>query len=120
MGAPGTTDAEAAIIEANNSLYGSQGFFLSVNGGEPDKYHLSRPIEELKARANREWRRAEALNLENAALREALESIRLYANDTLSGRVDGPDDRDWQRGAVVELRNRARAALAAARGESGR
>ena len=45
------------------------------------------------------------------ALVEALQSIRLYANDTLSGRVDGPDDRDWQRTAVIELRDRARAAL---------
>ncbi|MGY3588044.1 hypothetical protein [Bradyrhizobium sp. USDA 4350] len=47
----------------------------------------------------------------HAALREALESIRVYANDTLSGRADGPDDREWQRAAVIELRNRARAAL---------
>lgn len=43
--------SRAAIAEANNSLYGSQNFFLSVNGGEPNKYHLARPIEDLKARA---------------------------------------------------------------------
>jgi hypothetical protein len=43
---------------------------------------------------------------------DALSSIRLYANDTLSGRADGPDDREWQRSAVVEIRNHARAAIA--------
>lgn len=46
-------------------------------------------------------------------LLEALESIRQYANDTLSGRADGgPDDRAWQRECVVECRNRARDAIA--------
>lgn len=50
---------------------------------------------------------------EIARLREALSSIRQYGNDTLSGRADGgPDDRKWQREAVIEMRNRARAALA--------
>jgi hypothetical protein len=48
----------------------------------------------------------------------ALESIRLYANDTLSGRADGgPDDRAWQREAVIECRNRARTALSNIKGE---
>lgn len=47
-----------------------------------------------------------------AELEGALESIYVYANDTLSGRVDGPDDRGWQRAAVAVCRNRARAALA--------
>jgi len=42
-------------------------------------------------------------------LEEAIDGIYIYANDTLSGRVDGgPDDREWQRAAVVEIRNRAR------------
>jgi hypothetical protein len=40
-------------------------------------------------------------------LRAALESIRQYGSDTLSGRADGPDDRAWQRGAVLEMTNRA-------------
>lgn len=48
-------------------------------------------------------------------LLEALESIRTYANDTLSGRADGgPDDRAWQRECVIECRNRARDAIAKA------
>jgi hypothetical protein len=50
-------------------------------------------------------------NGELERLREALAGIRQYANDTLSGRVDGPDDRDWQRQGIVEIRNRARDAL---------
>lgn len=45
-------------------------------------------------------------------LREALSSIQRYGLDTLSGRVNGPDDRAWQRGAVNEMTKRAQAALA--------
>lgn len=56
---------------------------------------------------------AERLTRERNELARALESIRVYASDTLSGRADGPDDRAWQREGVVEIRNRARAALAA-------
>jgi hypothetical protein len=43
-------EARQLVIEANNSLYGSQGYFHSLNGGEFDKYHLARGIEDLKAR----------------------------------------------------------------------
>lgn len=50
-------------------------------------------------------------------LLEALKSIRLYANDTLSGRVDGPADARWYAEGIAELRNRARAAIALATGE---
>lgn len=49
-------ELEAVVAEANNSLYGSQGAFLSLNGGPSEKYHLSRPIERLKERSNRFWR----------------------------------------------------------------
>lgn len=44
-------------------------------------------------------------------LRAALESVRQYGSDTLSGRIDGPDDLDWQRAAVLEMTRRARLAL---------
>ena len=44
-------EARTIVVEANNSLYGSQGYFHSTNGGPFDKYHLARPIEELKSRA---------------------------------------------------------------------
>lgn len=42
-------EARQLVIEANNSLYGSQGYFHSLNGGDFDKYHLARGIEDLKA-----------------------------------------------------------------------
>lgn len=41
-------EAREAIAEANNSLFGSKEFFLSLIGGKNDKNHLSRAIEELK------------------------------------------------------------------------
>lgn len=44
-------------------------------------------------------------------LRDALGAIRQYGVDTLTGRVDGPDDRAWQRAAVNEMAKRARLAL---------
>ncbi len=47
-------------------------------------------------------------------LMDALSGIRLYSNDTLSGRVDGPSDANWYREGIVELRNRARDAINAA------
>lgn len=54
----------------------------------------------------------------DSEMRETLDSIVIYASDTLSGRTDGPDDRTWQREAVRELRKRAIAALAKADGRS--
>lgn len=47
-------------------------------------------------------------------LAEVLEGIRLYNNDTLSGRTDcgGPENREWYREGIIEVRNRANAALA--------
>lgn len=51
------------------------------------------------------------LRAEIKRLREALDSIHQYGSDTLSGRMDGPDDRKWQREAVAEMTRRARAAL---------
>ncbi|MBR0946699.1 hypothetical protein ABIF68_007827 [Bradyrhizobium japonicum] len=42
-------EARQMVIEANNSLYGSQGYFHSLDGGPFDRYHLSRGIEKLKA-----------------------------------------------------------------------
>lgn len=43
-------EARALVVEANNSLYGSQGYFHSLNGGEFNKYHLAEGIEDLKTR----------------------------------------------------------------------
>ena len=44
---------------------------------------------------------------------EALEGIQRYGLDTLSGRVDGPDDREWQRAGVNEMTKRARLGITA-------
>lgn len=49
-----------------------------------------------------------------AMLMDALSGIRLYANDTLSGRADGPTDASWYSEGIIELRNRARDAMNAA------
>ena len=46
-------NAREVIIEANNSLYGSQGYFLSLDGGPPNKYHLAEGIEKLKSNARK-------------------------------------------------------------------
>lgn len=63
-------------------------------------------------RANDHWRTAYLeLWARVQELEEALDSIRQYGSDTLSGRTDGPDDRNWQRGAVLEMTKRADAAL---------
>lgn len=51
------------------------------------------------------------------ALLEALQSIRRYGLDTLSGRADGgADDREWQRESVNEMTKRARIAIEKATG----
>lgn len=47
----------------------------------------------------------------NAELVEALLGIYRYGMDTLSGRVDGTDDRAWQREAVKEMSYRAEDAI---------
>lgn len=51
--------------------------------------------------------------------REALTSIQRYGFDTLSGRADGADDRNWQRQAVREMTRRATDALAAQAKQGG-
>ena len=61
-------EAQQLVTEANNSLYGSQGYFHSLNGGPFNKYHLAEGIETLKASSNRNYHRIEALE---AALRHA-------------------------------------------------
>jgi hypothetical protein len=44
-------EARQLVAEANNSLYGSQGYFHSLTGGPFNKYHLAEGIENLKAAA---------------------------------------------------------------------
>lgn len=64
--------------------------------------------------AGRAQKHAAELQAQVDALAGALQAIRQYGSDTLSGRTDGPDDRAWQRAAVREMTKRASAALAAA------
>ena len=52
-----------------------------------------------------------ALVNERDRFKDALESIERYGLDTLSGRVDGPDDRAWQRAGELEMTRRAQLAL---------
>jgi hypothetical protein len=55
---------------------------------------------------------------ERDELLDALQSISLYANDTLSGRSDGLPDNNWYAEGIRELRNRARAAIAKVKGKT--
>lgn len=66
-------EAQALVTEANNSLYGSQGYFHSLNGGPFDKYHLASGIETVKESSRKEWRRAEAAESRATALSAELE-----------------------------------------------
>lgn len=99
------------VSEANNSLYGSQGYFHSLNGGAFDRYHLATGIESLKASSRAEWRRAEAAEAQRDQLAEALRGMvarfELYAgpNDMHAGHHD------------IALLARARAALASLEGK---
>lgn len=83
-------EAKAVITEANNSLYGSQGFFLSTDGGAPDKYHLARPIEDLKARSNKLYNQLTASEARECELRAALEEVTDLAGSLLWKAEDDP------------------------------
>ena len=71
-------EARALVIEANNSLYGSQGYFYSLNGGPFDKYHLSTGIENLKSACNSRWHALTAAEAKAALMGEALKQARAY------------------------------------------
>lgn len=48
-------EARLLVTEANNSLYGSHGYFHSLNGDPFDRYHLANGIEALKQTSNLRW-----------------------------------------------------------------
>ena len=56
---------KAVIARANNSLFGSFNFFLSLDGSEGTEHHLSDAIEDLKAEANDRYQ--EIVKLKDAA-----------------------------------------------------
>lgn len=71
---PKFEEAKKAIAWANNSLYGSHGYFLSDCGGPANEHHLDAPIENLKADCNR-WYRAASPYATPEALAEALSAL---------------------------------------------
>lgn len=71
-------EARALVAEANNSLYGSQGYFHSLNGGPFDKYHLANGIEELKS-SSRRTHRAEARLSEAVKVLEPIRTVEMLS-----------------------------------------
>jgi hypothetical protein len=67
-------EARLLVTEANNSLYGSQGYFHSLNGGPFDKYHLARGIENLKDSARKRDRAEARVLILEEGLREFRDS----------------------------------------------
>lgn len=61
---------KSVIAWANNSLYGSHGFFLSLNGGEPNVHHLDEGIEEIKSLRRKDYRDGLHLNILAEAMAE--------------------------------------------------
>jgi hypothetical protein len=76
--------AKAVIGEANNSLYGSQSYFITTAKGEvagalgvtdpPDKNHLAHRIEALKSDSRAAWRAMR--QLESGLSNDALDTLR--------------------------------------------
>lgn len=65
---------------------------------------LSGMLTESRVATKSAEERADALAVENAAMRNALESIRIYSSDTLSGPSDSvPDMAAWLREGVEHL-----------------
>lgn len=76
---------------------------------DPSAQYLQRAAKNIEAALVASEAEVERLQGRERSLLDVIDAIYLYANDTLSGRADGgPDDRDWQRAAVIEIRNRAR------------
>ena len=78
-------------------------------------YLLSAERDAIEALLRRQHPEIERLTADNEALRrdaerlqDVVDSIYVYANDTLSGPAIGPDDRKFYREGIVEIRNRAR------------
>lgn len=63
-------EARLLVTEANNSLFGSQGYFHSLNSVPFDKHHLSRAIEDLKENARRAITAERELDTANANHRD--------------------------------------------------
>src|SRR3546814_66642 len=82
-------EARGLVIEANNSLFGSQGYFHSSDGGAYDRYHLARAIEDLKARSRKSAAaiaRAEAAERDALAKQARIDALMMeYCPDEITG-----------------------------------
>lgn len=73
---------ERVIAWANNSLFGSHNFFLSLNGGEDNEHHLDTAIEKLKEQTRNYWSRIANLEDElDIANRQIAETGRAWTAD---------------------------------------
>ncbi len=90
-------EAREAIAWANNSLYGSHGYFLSTTGGPSNPHHLDEPIERLKAQANRAVSRL-------ARLEQALRDLIADYDQLLGDGVTESNQPAVRRAAVAALR----------------
>lgn len=80
-------EARGLVIEANNSLYGSQGYFHSLNGGPYDKYHLAKGIENLKSSCRTAEREVKELRAERDSAREYGKEARIRENKAEDARI---------------------------------
>ena len=109
-------EARLLVTEANNSLYGSQGYFHSLNGGEFDKYHLASGIERAKSYGREQWRRAEAAEAKVAMLLEALDEITQMTASQIGFPLDTEAASEHAR-IAAGMSEVARAALSKAQGD---
>jgi len=79
-------EARLLVAEANNSLYGSQGYFHSLDGGPFNRYHLAGGIEKLKQTSNKHWHELQDAEARCKRLEEALRPFAEYMGD--SGDLD--------------------------------
>ncbi len=99
---------EAALREAAKQLRIIAG--MDLIGASAVAYNAARAAEAAIAMPPAQgvdWANAEIMRQ-----RDILSYIRIYCDDMLSGRIEGLDDKELLRSAILECRNRARAAIA--------
>lgn len=85
---------------------------------EADLAYANKRLGHAFERNDRQAKTIEELDVKLQKAVCGLESIKQYGSDTLSGRTDGPDDWEWQRAAVLEMTQAARATLAQIKGDA--
>ena len=100
--------------EGNTRIYGPDGQLENSGMLAEAKYKAVTANAALIAAAPDLHAAIVALLADKAKLRDALQSIRQYGSDTISGPVKSSDDtKSWVRGGVIEMTKRASAALEA-------